>query len=76
MKNAIQQGKIQDEMEWEPVSRLIKNRSVTMVQTEREISNLDPVLLEMVREHEFFLDDFTEDLEIAVGGGLYDVPVD
>lgn len=74
MESAIRSGKIEDEYEWEPVSTLVKHMFVSPVSTESDVSELDTVLLSMLLEHEFFVDDFRDDPQIAVGGGVYDLP--
>lgn len=72
MNSAIRRGDIKDRCEWQPVSRLVEYLSVLPVQTEKEIEDQDPVLLGMLLEHDFFLDEFAEDAQTAIGGGIYD----
>ena len=74
MNAAIQAGKIEDEFDWEPVSTHVRHLSVSSVATEAEVAERDEVLLGMLKEHDFFLDEFKEDPEMAVGGGIYDCP--
>lgn len=70
MNAAIHAGKIEDEFEWEPVSTLVKHLSVSSVTTEAEIAERDEVLLGMLKGHDFFLDEFKEEPQMAVGGGI------
>ena len=74
MNAAIRTGKIEDEFEWEPVSTHVRHLSVSSVTTEAEVAERDEVLLGMLKEHHFFLDEFKEDPQMAVGGGIYDWP--
>lgn len=74
MAAAIQAGKIEDEFDWEPVSTLVRHMSVSSVTTQAEVAERDEVLLDMLRDHEFFLDDFRDDPQMSVGGGVYDLP--
>ncbi|MEB2846999.1 hypothetical protein GAO09_16225 [Rhizobiales bacterium RZME27] len=73
MGSAIRRGEIVDHFEWQPVSDLIKRLSIKRVTTEEEISSLDPMLLDMLREHEFFLSDIEENSATVIGGGTYQV---
>ena len=73
MKSAIRRGEIEDEVAWEPVSKLVKHLSVSLVQTRADVASLDKVLLNMLIEHNFFLDDFADDPQSSVGGGVYDL---
>jgi len=72
MNSAIRAGKIVDEFDWEPISKHVRHLSVSMVSEESEVAKLDKVLLSMLKEHHFFLDEFKEDPQMAVGGGVYD----
>lgn len=74
MNAAIRAGKIEDEFEWEPISTLVRHLSVSSVTTEAEVAERDEFLLGMLKEHDFFLDEFKEDPQIAIGGGIYDWP--
>ena len=74
MNSAIRAGKIEDEFDWEPVSTHVRHLAVSSVATEAEVAERDEVLLGMLTEHNFFLDEFGEDPQIAVGGGIYDLP--
>ena len=74
MESAIRSGRIEDEFDWEPVSTLVKHLSASSVRTEADVAELDKVLLGMLVEHDFFIDDFEDDPQIAVGGGIYDCP--
>ncbi len=74
MNSAIRAGKIEDELDWEPVSRHVRHLSVSSVTTEAEVAERDEVLLGMLKEHDFFLDEFKEDPQMAVGGEIYDWP--
>ena len=74
MSAAIRAGKIEDEFEWEPVSTHVRHLSVSSVTTEAEVAERDEVLLGMLKEHDFFLDELKEDPQMAVGGGIYDWP--
>lgn len=68
---AIRQGEIIDHFEWQPISDLIKHLSITRVTTEEEIYAMDPILLGMLQEHDFFLSDFEENSATVIGGGIY-----
>ncbi|OYU37509.1 MAG: hypothetical protein CFE33_20415 [Pseudorhodobacter sp. PARRP1] len=72
MNNALRNGKIESEAQWAPVSELVKILAVGRVACEEEIQAHDPVLLEMLVEHEFFLEDFIREPATAIGGGVYD----
>lgn len=72
MNSALRNGKIESEAEWQPVSQLIKVLAVSSVASEEEIQELDPVLLEMLVEHEFFLEDFNREPATTISGGVYD----
>lgn len=74
MNAAIRAGKIEDEFDWEPISTHVRHLSVSLVSTEAEIAERDEVLLDMLKEHDFFLDELKEDPQMAVGGGVYDWP--
>lgn len=74
MNAAIRAGRIEDEFDWEPVSTHVRYLSVSSVATEADIAERDEVLLGMLKEHHFFLDDLKEDPQMAVGGGVYDWP--
>ena len=74
MNAAIRAGKIEDEFDWEPVSTLVRHLSVSSVTTEAEVAERNEALLDMLKEHDFFLDEFKEDPQMAVGGGIYDWP--
>lgn len=74
MNAAIRAGKIEDEFEWEPVSTHVRHLSVSSVATEAEVAERDEMLLGMLKEHHFFLDEFKEDPQMVVGGGIYDLP--
>ena len=73
MKSAMHRGETISEHEWVPVSELVDYLSVTKVTTEEEIGAPDWLLLEMLQEHEFFLDEINEDPMTVVGGGTFDV---
>jgi hypothetical protein len=73
MKSAIRRGEITSELDWVPISELVEYLSVTKVTTEEEIAALDWLLLEMLQEHEFFLDEINEDPMTVVGGGTFNV---
>ncbi|WP_170563516.1 hypothetical protein [Ruegeria atlantica] len=72
MNAAIRRGDIEGQDEWQPISQLVERLSILPVLTQEEIAAFDPVLLGMLLEHEFFIDEFSEDPEMAVGGGIYD----
>ena len=72
MNAAIRRGEIEDQFEWQPISRLVEYLSIVQVWNDHQIENLDPVLLGMLQEHDFFLDEFSEDAQSAIGGGIYD----
>lgn len=72
MRAAIRKGDAQDEWDWEPVSKVVEVLALTHVATEEQIEALDPMLLEMLRSHEYFLDEIAEDPAMAIGGGVYD----
>ena len=72
MKADIRNGKIGDEAEWKPLSTLVKHLSVSPVTTEDDITEREPELLEMLLEHDFFLEEFKEDPKMAIAGGIYD----
>lgn len=74
MDSAIRAGKITDEFDWEPISTHVQHLSILSVATEAEVAERDEVLLEMLKEHDFFLDEFKEDPQMAIGGGIYDLP--
>ncbi|WP_370213102.1 hypothetical protein [Roseovarius sp.] len=74
MNAAIKAGRIEDEFDWEPVSTHVRHLSVSSVTTEADVANRDEVLLGMLKQHNFFLDDLKEDPQMAVGGGIYDWP--
>ena len=74
MNAAIRAGKIEDEFDWEPVSTHVRHLSVSAVTTEAEVAERDEVLLGMLKEHDFFLDELKEEPQMAVGGGIYDWP--
>ncbi|WGW04431.1 hypothetical protein [Tropicibacter oceani] len=74
MNAAIRAGKIEDEFEWEPVSTHVRHLSVSSVATEAEVAERDEMLLGMLKEHHFFLDELKEDPQMAVGGGIYELP--
>lgn len=74
MEAAIRNGKIEDESSWEPVSTLVKHLSVSSVTNQAEVAERDPELLDMLLEHEFFLEEFRDDPQMSVGGGIYDWP--
>ena len=74
MDAAIRAGQIEDELGWEPVSTHVRHLSVSLVTTEEEVAELDEVLLGMLKDHDFFLDELKEDPQMAVGGGIYDWP--
>lgn len=74
MDAAIRAGRIEDEFDWEPVSTHVRHLSVSSVTTEADVAERDEVLLGMLKEHNFFLDDLKEDPQMAVGGGIYDWP--
>ncbi len=74
MNAAIRAGKIEDEFDWVPISTHVRHLSVSLVSTEAEIAERDAVLLDMLKEHDFFLDELKEDPQMAVGGGVYDWP--
>ena len=68
---AIRQGEIIDHFEWQPISDLLKHLSITRVTNEEEIYAMDPILLGMLQEHDFFLSDFEENSATVIGGGIY-----
>lgn len=74
MDAAIRAGQIEDELGWEPVSTHVRHLSVSLVTTEEEVAELDEVLLGMLKDHDFFLDELKEDPQMAVGSGIYDWP--
>lgn len=73
MKAALSRGEVENEHEWIPTHRLIEHLSITSVTTEEEIASIDPLLLEMLQEHEFFLDEIQEDPAILIGGDFFEV---
>jgi hypothetical protein len=73
MEAAIRAGSIEDEADWEPVSTFVRHLSISAVKTCAEIADRDHVLLDMLRDHDFFLDDFNGDPYMSVGGGVYDL---
>lgn len=74
MNAAIRAGRIEDEFDWEPISTLVRHLSVSSVTTEADVAELDEALLGMLKAHDFFLDEFKDDPQISVGGGIYDWP--
>lgn len=74
MNAAIRAGKVEDEFDWEPVSTHVRHLSILSVKTQAEVAACDEVLLDMLKDHDFFLDEFNEDPQMAVSGGIYDWP--
>ena len=71
MKQAIRRGDVMDAYDWQPVSRELAVLTLVPVRSEEEIAALDPALLKMLQEHAFFVADFQESPDMAVGGGIY-----
>lgn len=71
MKQALRRGDLVDEYDWTPASRELACLQLTRVQTEEQIAALDPALLDMLKEHDFFRADFAGTPDMAVGGGVY-----
>jgi hypothetical protein len=72
MNIALKAGKIKSIAQWVPVSKLVKVLAVGSVACEEEIQAQDPMLLEMLVEHAFFLEFFGREPATAIGGGVYD----
>lgn len=72
MKQAIRAGEVTDAYDWTPVSREIACLSLKKVHSEEEIAALDPTLLAMLKDHQFFVADFLSSPQMAVGGDVYD----
>ncbi len=71
MKQALRLGNLVDEYDRTPASRELACLQLTRVQTEEQIAALDPALLDMLKEHDFFRADFAGTPDMAVGGGVY-----
>lgn len=71
MKQALRRGDLVDEYDWTPASRELACLQLTPVKTEEQIAALDPALLDMLKEHDFFRADFAGTPDMAVGGGVY-----
>lgn len=71
MASAVRRGAIVGKDDWTPVSTHVRFLAVTPVRTREDIAALDPVLLDMLVEHEFFSDDFANDPTTVIGGGTY-----
>ena len=71
MKQAIRRGDVMDAYDWQPVSRELAVLTLGPVRSEEEIAALDPALLKMLQEHAFFVADFQDSPDMAVGGGIY-----
>lgn len=75
MKQAIRRGDVMDAYDWQPVSRELAVLTLAPVRSEEEIAALDPALLQMLQEHAFFVADFQDSPDMAVGGGVYPDPL-
>lgn len=71
MNAALANGEISDISEWAPFSTLKQYLAITKVETEGEIAAIDMGLLDMLSEHEFFIEDFEDDPAMSVGGSFF-----